>query len=121
MAGSRMLNQRRRQLHSHESRESGAAAAGEPRRRALPVRGGRGPALDQAAVWAAGAVRVGWMTGAGLGNAVGNSGATTSMARSFKKRFAGPWWPLGWQSRRAATPSDTRLPPLGIRSPADLL
>ena len=58
---------------------------------------------------------------AGLGKAVGNSGATTSMARSFKKRFAGPWWPLGWQCRRAATASDTRLPPLGIRSPADLL
>jgi len=45
---------------------------------------------------------------AGLGKVVGNRGATTSMARSFKKRFAGPWWPLGWQSRRAATPSDTR-------------
>ena len=35
---------------------------------------------------------------AGLGKAVGNRGATTSMARSFKKRFAGPWWPLGWQT-----------------------
>ena len=45
---------------------------------------------------------------AGLGKAVGNRGATTSMARSFKKRFAGPWWPLGWQSRRAATPYETR-------------
>jgi len=58
---------------------------------------------------------------AGLGITVANRVATSSMARSFKKRFAGPWWPLGWQSRRAVTASDTRLPPLGIRSPADLL